>query len=334
MKKQIAVIDGNSLMHRAFHAIPPTMIADNGLHTNAVFGFLSMLFKMIEVLKPDAIVCAFDRGRPEFRMKALEQYKAQRKPMDEHLREQFPIIEEVLESLDIPVVFKKGWEGDDVLATIAARNEALGYETLLVSGDRDILQLTNEKTKVVATKKGISEIAIMGPKEVEEKYGVRPDQIPDYLGIKGDSSDNIPGVAGIGEKGAAKLLQEFGSLDAVYENLDKIKGKQKEKLEDCKDAAYISKEVATIVRDLDLDQDVSLQEISFPSFNAKNMQEIFKKYKLYSAMKKFLSLKDQEHVESDVEFRNDHILKSSRAREYLEKKIATWTKDKNYIGLY
>ena len=209
-EKKVAVIDGNSLMHRAFHAVPPTMNAPDGTPTNAVFGFIAMLLKFIDISIPDAIVCAFDAGRPKFRTEALEQYKAQRPPMDPGLKAQFPIIEELLESMSIPVVRVTGWEGDDILGTVAARDEALGYRTLLVSGDKDVYQLCSELTHVVTTRKGITDVAIYGPGEVRERYGVDPSQFPDFLGLKGDSSDNIPGVPGVGDKTAAKLLGAYG----------------------------------------------------------------------------------------------------------------------------
>lgn len=161
---------------------------------------------------------------------ALEQYKAQRPPMDAELKAQFPVIEHLLESMNVPVIRVKGWEGDDVLGTVSARDEELGYETLLVSGDKDVYQLVTDRTHVVTTKKGITDVAIYGPAEVEERYGVTPAQFPDFLGLKGDSSDNIPGVPGIGDKTAAKLLQNYGSIDGIYDNLDKLKGKQRKTL--------------------------------------------------------------------------------------------------------
>ena len=182
MTKKIAVIDGNSLMHRAYHAVPPTMNAPDGTPTNAVFGFLTMLCKFIEMASPDAVVCAFDAGKPVHRIEAMAQYKAQRPPMDEELHVQFPVIQELLESMAIPVVKVPGWEGDDILGTIAARDEALGYETLLVTGDKDAYQLASELTRIVTTKKGITDVTINGPAEVEERYGVTPAQFIDYLG--------------------------------------------------------------------------------------------------------------------------------------------------------
>lgn len=288
MPKTIAVIDGNSLMHRAYHAVPPTMNAPDGTPTNAVFGFLSMLLKFAETASPDAIICAFDAGKPKFRIEAMEQYKAQRPPMDQELRVQFPLIEEVLASMEIPVVKVQGWEGDDILGTVAARGEAAGCNVLLLTGDKDACQLVTEKTHVVSTKKGVSDIVIYDPEAVREKYGVGPDLIPDYLGLMGDSSDNIPGVPGIGPKNASKLLQEFGSMEGIYENLDKLKGKQLENIRDNKDAAFLSRTIATIVRDLDFELD--LETAIFPAFKPEAVQEEFGKLGLRSHLPKVLAL--------------------------------------------
>lgn len=284
--KTIAVIDGNSLMHRAFHAVPPAMTAPDGTPTNAAFGFLSMLIKFIEEAHPDAVICAFDRGRPAFRMEALEQYKAQRPPMDPSLKAQFPIIEDLLRSMNIPVVTLAGWEGDDILGTIAARDEKLGFRTLLVTGDKDAYQLASELTHIVTTKKGISDVAIYGPDEVIERYGVTPAQVPDFLGLKGDKSDNIPGVPGIGEKKAASMLKEYGTLEGIYENLDKFKGKQLENLVNNRDEAFLSRKVATIMRDIDID--VDLENISFPCFDSQTVTEAFQKVRFASHLSKVL----------------------------------------------
>ena len=275
-------------MHRAYHAVPPTMNAPDGTPTNAAFGFMSMFIKLYETMAPDAIVCAFDAGRPAFRMEALEQYKATRPSMDEELKVQFPLVENLLESMNVPVVRVKGWEGDDVLGTVAARDEALGYETYLVTGDKDAYQLVSDLTKVVTTKKGISDVVVYGPAEVEERYGVTPAQFPDFLGLKGDSSDNIPGVPGIGDKGAAKLLQNFGSIDGIYENLDKLKGKQLQNISENKEAAFTSRRVATIVRDLDFELDI--EGAAFPSFDEESVIEAFHALRFNAHLAKVLAL--------------------------------------------
>ena len=271
--RKIAVIDGNSLMHRAYHAVQTPMNAPDGTPTNAVFGFISMLLKFIEVAHPDGIVCAFDAGKPKFRIEALAQYKAQRPPMDEELRVQFPLVETLLSSMNIPVVKVPGWEGDDILGTVAARNEARGDTTLLVTGDKDACQLASDLTHIVNTKKGITDVVIYDPAGVEEKYGVTPAQIPDYLGLMGDASDNIPGVPGVGAKTATKFLQKYGSMEGLYEHLGDLKGKQLEKVRDNRDLAFLSRKIATIVRDLDLDLD--LDNVRFPDFDPKEVGEAF-----------------------------------------------------------
>ncbi|WP_251198164.1 DNA polymerase I [Anaerotardibacter muris] len=290
MTKTIAIIDGNSLMHRAFHAVPPAMTAPDGTPTNAAFGFLAMLIKFIEDLHPDAIVCAFDKGRPAFRMEALEQYKAQRPPMDDALRVQFPLIEGLLEALDIPVVAMQGWEGDDILGTISAQDEKLGYRSLLVTGDKDAYQLASDLTQIVTTKKGITDVVIYGPAEVEERYGVTPAQFTDFLGLKGDKSDNIPGVPGIGDKKAAAMLQEFDDLEGIYANLDAFKGKQLENLENHKDDAFLSRQVATIVRDAPIELD--LESLSFPSFDPARVTEAFTNVRFMAHLSKVLGMLD------------------------------------------
>ena len=294
MPKKIAVIDGNSLMHRAYHAVPPTMNAPDGTPTNAVFGFCSMLFKFIEMARPDGIVCAFDAGKPKFRMEALEQYKAQRPPMDDELRCQFPVIESLLESMNIPVVKVQGWEGDDILGTVAARDEAKGYETLLVSGDKDVNQLVTDLTHVVTTKKGITDVVVYDPDMVKEKYGITPSQFPDYLGFMGDTSDNIPGVPGIGPKSAQKLLDRFGTMEGVYENLDQLKGKQLENIRDNRELAFLSRKIATIVTDLDFELDVD--EVSWPSFETQAVADAFGAIKFNAHLDKLMKLAGQERA--------------------------------------
>lgn len=298
MPKTVAVIDGNSLMHRAYHAVPPTMTAPDGTPTNAAFGFLSMLLKFIEMEQPDALVCAFDKGRPKFRMEALEQYKAQRPPMDEELKAQFPVIESLLAAMNVPVVALPGWEGDDILGTVAARDEELGYRTLLVTGDKDAYQLASDLTKIVTTKRGITDVVIYGPEEVEERYGVTPDQFTDFLGLKGDKADNIPGVPGIGDKKAASMLQAYGNLEGIYANLDKFKGKQLENLTNYKDDAFLSRQVATIVRDADFELD--LESISFPNFDPDQVTKAFTDVRMMAHLAKILKLQGSEATSIDL----------------------------------
>lgn len=327
MPKKIAVIDGNSLMHRAYHAVPPTMNAPDGTPTNAVFGFLSMFLKLVDMVAPDAVICAFDAGKPAFRIEALEQYKAQRVPMDDELRVQFPIMEEMLAAMNVPVVKVKGWEGDDILGTVAARNEALGFETLLITGDKDACQLASPLTSVVTTKKGITDVVVMGPDEVYEKYGVTPDQFPDFLGLMGDSSDNIPGVPGIGPKTATKLLQKYGSLQGIYEHLDDLKGKQLENLRNNEQAAYLSREIATIVRDLDFPLD--LEACAFPSFEPAQVEETFAKYRMNSHLVRVLRLAGAQASQAPIDLVWQPVLKDAEG----ERAVARAIEDGRLIGV-
>ena len=284
----IAIIDGNSLMHRAYHAVPSTMNAPDGRPTNACFGFIGMLLKLIDEFKPNAIICAFDAGKPAFRMEALEQYKAQRPPIDEDLKLQFPMIEDLLVALNIPVVREQGWEGDDILGTLSSRADQEGRHTLLVTGDKDIFQLVTDNVNVVATRKGLSDIAVYDPDAVFDRYGVTPAQVPDFLGLKGDPSDNIPGVPGIGEKTAAKLLQEWGNLDGIYENADSLKGKMGENIRNNRQSAYDSRTVATIVRDVPIELDID--EVHFPDFDPTEVRSAFGKLRFNSHLSKVLAL--------------------------------------------
>ena len=320
MPKTIAVIDGNSIMHRAFHAVPPTMTAPDGTPTNAAFGFMSMLLKFIEEAQPDAIICAFDAGRPAFRMEAIEQYKAQRPPMDDNLKQQFPLVENLLEAMNIPVIRIKGWEGDDILGTIAARDEALGYRSLLVTGDKDAYQLASNLTQIVTTKKGISDVALYGPDEVMERYGIRPDQVPDFLGLKGDPSDNIPGVPGIGPKTAMQLLQKYETLEGIYENLSAFKGKRLENLTNHKQDAYDSRKVATIIRDLDFD--IDLESVVFPDFNPEEVTQAFNALRFSTHLKRVLRLAGQEgHQSAERLLKLDNVLSGEEAVNALDKAI-------------
>ena len=272
--RTIAVIDGNSLMHRAFHAIRQPMNAPDGRSTNALFGFFNMFIKMVDTFHPDGVICAFDKGKPRVRMEMLPQYKAQRPPMDPALHEQFPMVKELLRTLDVPVAELEGWEGDDILGTLARRGEAAGYEMLLFTGDRDMYQLSTEHVKIVSTQKGVSEVKIMDPESVEDLYhGITPELVPDFYGLKGDSSDNIPGVPGIGPKKAAALIVQYGSLDEVIAHADEVPGKMGENLRAHVDDALLSRRVATIRTDAPIELD--LADARFPTFDPAEVARAF-----------------------------------------------------------
>ncbi|GFP23718.1 DNA polymerase I, partial [Candidatus Hakubella thermalkaliphila] len=221
-KKKIVMIDGNNLAYRAYFALPATIATSSGVQTNSVYGFTSMLIKLLQEEKPDALVVAFDSAAPTFRHRQHAGYKAQRLQMPDQLYHQLSLIEEVIEALGIPMVKMEGYEADDILGTLARRGEQEGLEVLIVTGDRDALQLVSPQVKVMANRRGITDVTVYDLEKVLERYGVPPSQIPDLVGLVGDSSDNIPGILGIGPKTAAKLLAQFGSLEEIYENLQSI----------------------------------------------------------------------------------------------------------------
>ncbi|MDO4437129.1 MAG: DNA polymerase I [Coriobacteriaceae bacterium] len=292
-RRVIAVIDGNSLMHRAFHAVPPTMNAPDGRPTNAVFGFLNMFLKMVDEFAPDGVICAFDKGRPKVRMEMLPQYKAQRPPMDPNLRSQFPMIKELLASLSVPVVELEGWEGDDILGTLARRGEAAGCDMYLVTGDRDMYQLVTDHVHVVSTRKGLSDIAIMTPESVDDLYhGITPELVPDFYGLKGDSSDNIPGVPGIGPKKASALIVQYGSLDEVIAHAEEVKGKMGENLRAHIDDALVSRKIATIMTNAPIECD--LDEVAFPAYDATSVSAALGELGIMAMQNRFLALLDGE----------------------------------------
>ena len=288
-RRTFAVIDGNSLMHRAFHAVPPTMNAPDGRPTNAIFGFLNMFLKMIDAFNPDGVVVAFDKGKPRVRMEMLPQYKAQRPPMDPDLHAQFPMIKELLTALDVPILQSEGWEGDDILGTMARLGEEAGCDMLLVTGDRDMYQLVTEHVNVVSTRKGLSDVAIMTPESVDDLYhGITPALVPDFYGLKGDTSDNIPGVPGIGPKKASALIAQYGSLDEVIAHADEVKGKMGENLRAHIDDALLSRKVATIRTDAPVELD--FDETSFPAFSADEVSAALGTLGITAMQNRFLAL--------------------------------------------
>lgn len=288
-RRTFAVIDGNSLMHRAFHAVPPTMNAPDGRPTNAIFGFLNMFLKMIDAFNPDGVVVAFDKGKPRVRMEMLPQYKAQRPPMDPDLHAQFPMIKELLAALNVPILQSEGWEGDDILGTMARLGEQAGCDMLLVTGDRDMYQLVTEHVNVVSTRKGLSDVAIMTPESVDDLYhGITPALVPDFYGLKGDTSDNIPGVPGIGPKKASALIAQYGNLDEVIAHVDEVKGKMGENLRAHIDDALLSRKVATIRTDAPVELD--FEATFFPAYSADEVSAALGTLGITAMQNRFLAL--------------------------------------------
>lgn len=273
-RDKFIIIDGNSLAYRAFYAIP-LLSNSKGVVTNAVYGFNNMLIRIIENEKPDFLAVAFDKSGKVFRKDLYEDYKANRKPMPNDLRTQMDLIKELLKALNITVYEKDGFEADDLIGTIIKYGEKQGWENLILTGDRDATQLITEQTKVLLTKKGISDLEICDIDAIKEKYNLKPKQIIDFKGLMGDPADNIPGVPGVGEKTALKLLHEFESVEEVYKSLDKIKGKKLgENLVENKDIAFLSKELATI--DCEVEMDLKNEDLAFKEYNPEALMDLYR----------------------------------------------------------
>lgn len=271
MENKLAIIDGSSLLYRAFYALPPTMTSPDGVPTNAVYGFLRMLLSLYRELDPAYVAVTFDKDRQTFRTEMYDGYKATRKPAPAELVPQFDLILEVMHVMGVAVYSLSGYEGDDVLGTLSACYEK-ELPVAIVTGDRDALQLASDRTTVYLTQKGISSMSEMTPKAVEEKYGITPSQVIDMKALMGDTADNIPGVPGIGEKTALKLLTQYKTLDNLYAHVDEIKGAQGKKLAAGKDMAYLSYKLAAIKRDVPME--TTLEEMAQP-VHISEMKELF-----------------------------------------------------------
>ncbi|MGI6316379.1 MAG: DNA polymerase I [Christensenellales bacterium] len=255
-KKLFMAIDGYSLMYRAFYAMP-NLTAPDGRPTGGITGFLNMLLKVMETYNPDGIAVAFDVKGPTFRHVAYTEYKATRKPTPPELQEQFPVVHELLHHMGIPVISVQGFEGDDVLGTLSYRAGKAGWDALLITGDRDALQLVSESTKVLLTVRGVTETVLFDKVALHERYGLAPWQVPELKGLMGDNADNIPGVPGVGEKTALNLLKEYHTIENLLSHTEELKGKLKEKIETGADFARISRELATIRKDVPIEYEWS-----------------------------------------------------------------------------
>ncbi len=295
--KKFIVIDGNSLIHRAFWALP-LLTTTEGEFTNAVYGFTNMLTRIIEEEKPDYLAVAFDKGRPTFRIADFADYKGHRKSTPDELRPQFATVKELLTALHIPSFELEGFEGDDLIGTLAAQAEQEGLKTLIVTGDGDTLQLVSPRIQVMLTRKGISEVDRYDEEAVDAKYGLTPAQMIDLKGLMGDSSDNIPGIPGVGEKTALKLLKEYGSVEAVLANVAEIAGaKLKEKIAANSELAILSKKLATIVRDAPIH--VEWETIKLEEPNWPQLLELYQRLEFRNLAKKvseILGVKQKQAV--------------------------------------
>ncbi|MCT4562782.1 MAG: DNA polymerase I [Maledivibacter sp.] len=294
MKKRLVIIDGNSLINRAFYALPD-LITKEGIHTNGVFGFIKMVNKINEDYSPEYLSVAFDLKAPTFRHLAYKEYKGHRKKMPSELAQQMPIIKEVLDAYKIHRTELEGFEADDLIGTIARLCEERDFEVIIVTGDRDALQLVSDNVKVMITRKGISNLEAYDEEMVKEKYGVTPMQIIDFKGLVGDKSDNIPGVPGIGEKTAAKLLNQYPTVEELIMNVDDISSKRhQEKIRDNAEIALLSKRLATIKTDIPLDLDIDELRLIQP--DSEKLIELFRKYEFNSLIKTLTNLDEGEEA--------------------------------------
>ncbi|MBU5350661.1 DNA polymerase I [Paenibacillus barcinonensis] len=250
---KLILIDGNSIIYRAFFAMPP-LTNSKGLHTNAVYGFTTMLLRLLEEHKPTHVMVAFDAGKVTFRHEGYQEYKGGREKTPPELSEQFPLLKELLQGLGIAQFELAGYEADDIIGTLTKRADDAGRQVLVVSGDKDMLQLASDHVNIGLTRKGVTEIELYDPAQIKERYGLTPLQIIDLKGLMGDASDNIPGIPGVGEKTALKLLHQFGSVEEVLSGTGELKGKMKEKIEAHAEDARMSKQLATIHREVPLEQ--------------------------------------------------------------------------------
>lgn len=314
-KQKLIIIDGNALVHRSFHALPPTMTTKNGQIINAVFGFTTTLIKSIKDINPKYVVLTLDEAGPTFRHKQYKEYKATRTKQADELYSQFPLVRQVADVLNIPIFSKKGFEADDLIGTITKKIDG-SVEKYILTGDMDTLQLIDEHTKVYSMSRGIADSITYDAKAVVEKYGLNVAQIIDYKALRGDPSDNIPGVAGIGEKTATSLLQEFGTLENLYEKIenskekidDKIKPRIIELLKKHKEDAFLSKKLATIKCDVDIDFD--LEKTRFGKFDKEKIKNLFGELEFNSLLPRISQISNEPEAEKIDKFaRNDELFK-------------------------
>lgn len=328
------LIDGNSIAYRAFFAMPP-LTNSAGQHTNAIFGFTTMLLKLLEQEKPTHVLVAFDAGKITFRHEGYTEYKGGRQKTPPELSEQFPVLKELLQAFSIAQFELPGYEADDIIGTLTKAADEKGVPAIVVTGDKDMLQLASDKVTVAVTRKGVSEVDLYSPESIQEKYGLLPLQIIDLKGLMGDASDNIPGVPGVGEKTALKLLHEHGSVEGVLDSLDKLKGKLKENIETHKDDAIMSKKLATIFREVPIEK--SSDELRYDGYEGSKLAEAFRKLEFKSLIERLelgANAGDaEETAQASAAELHIHVIASDNDAPLLEQLLRALEKtDKN--GLY
>src|SRR5437667_4007120 len=272
---ELFLVDGNNLAYRAFFALPEELATSEGFSTNALLGFTNMLFKLLADYRPKGVAVAWDT-RPVHRTELLESYKSERKPMPDLLREQFPFFRPIVEAFGYRNLEFEGWEADDVIATLAHRADQAGVKTTVVSTDRDPFQLVSGNVCLMMTPRGVADVNVYTPERVEARLGITPDKVPDFIGLKGDPSDNIPGVPGIGDKTASQLVAQYGSLEAVLEHVDELSPARSRSLREHADQARDAKLLATMRRDLEIDCDPAELVLAPP--DRSTLREMFRRF--------------------------------------------------------
>lgn len=321
--QKLLLIDGNAILHRAFHAYPPVFTDGKGNPTNAIYGFYAMLLKVMEEVKPDLLTICFDKGAPTFRMNMYAGYHANRPKMVDTLGSQVEPLQESLQKIGIPVEGIEGYEADDLLGTLAhqAKSSKLktqNLETVILTGDRDLLQLVNDTTKILMPITGITKSVLMDSKAVEEKYGIRPNQIIDYKSLVGDPSDNYPGVGGIGPKTAAGLLQKFDTLENLYAHLGDVKPEVSQKLAQDAEQAMMCKKLATIHLDVPVHLDTKKSNVE--NFTPDKFLEVFEEFNIHSLARRLMQSQEKGN-EIPKQVRDD------------KKKVQTEDKKKDQLEL-
>ncbi|MBI5122946.1 hypothetical protein HZA75_03760 [Candidatus Roizmanbacteria bacterium] len=300
----LLLIDGNAIMHRAYHALPPFKSAD-GTPTNVVYGYLSMLNKVVGDFKPDYLISCFDTPKPTFRNKLFKDYQIQRPKIDDHFIVQVPLVKQALDAAGIERLEKDGFEADDLIGTITKIFEINKFRVVILTGDKDIFQLITDNVFVAAPQLGLANIKIFDQSEVEKKLDVSPNQIVEYKALVGDPSDNYPGASGIGPKTASKLIHQFKTVDNIYKNLEKVESeKVKEILEKEKGKVYVSKKLATIMTDVEIN--LNIEKLKFKGFN-KKLIDFLTQYQMGTLTKRIFNVKVVDKKEELKKEKPDQI---------------------------
>ena len=305
MEKRLIIIDGNSIINRAFYALPD-MSNSEGLKTNAIFGFVRMMFKIIEDYQPTHMSVAFDKKAPTFRHKQYADYKAGRKKMPDELAQQLQPLKDLLDKFNINRLELEGYEADDLIGTVARLGEENDFKVYIVTGDKDAIQLASNKTTTLITKKGVGEVEEYNYDSVLERYEMTPTQFIDLKGLMGDKSDNIPGVPGVGEKTGIKLLKQYSTIENLIEHTDELKGSIKKKIEENKDLALMSKELATIITNVPIE--VKLEDLEYGDYNKDDVVEKFKEFGFTSLITKLLDIEGGETtIKEEIDLKIEHL---------------------------